>query len=278
MKRATNVFIAATLIFLLLLGLSDVAGGVLSHVVYALACIVPTLFAIFYKQLGACQEKTAFLTFDTGRLVAFLPTVAPTVAITFAISAATSFIMSLTLGISNVITPEELGGNLGVALLLHALMPAVLEEALFRYVPLRLVARRSPRGAVILSALFFALVHADFFTVPYALFAGVAFMVLDIALDSIYPSLILHFINNAMSVLSIFFAESSEFAAWFYSTLSVLAVLSLLIIILKRKKYTELLSRALDRGEGYKLSGELLLVVVPCILLAVIRLVGELAK
>ncbi len=278
MKKATDVFIAATLMFLLLLGLSGMAGDVLSHVVYAAACIVPTLFAFFSKWGEACREKARYLTLDGRRVLAFLPTVAPVVAVVMAISVLTSFIMSATLGISNVKTPEELGGNIGIALLLHALVPAVLEELLFRYVPLRLIARRSARGAVILSSAFFALVHTDFFVIPYALFAGVAFMVLDIALDSVYPSIILHFINNALSVTFVFYGADSAVSTAIYLTLASLTLVSALFIFLYRRKYAKLILAAFDKGEGYKRSSEVLLVIIPCLAVATIRLVSAILK
>ena len=273
MKKAINVFIAATLIFLLLIGLSGVSGPVLSHVVYAAACIVPTLFAIFSKWGDACVERARYLTLDGGRVLKFLPTVAPVIAATVGISTLTSLLMG-TVGLSNTKTPEELGGSLAVALLLHALMPAVLEELLFRYVPLRLIARRSPRCAVILSALFFALIHTDVFAFPYAFFAGLAFMVLDIALDSLYPSIILHFINNALSVALVFFGADPTASMAIYATIVALTVISAVIIFIFRRKYAELIMRAFDKGEGYKRSNEVLLVIIPCLVLAAIRLVA----
>lgn len=278
MKKAINVFIAASLMFLLLLGLSGVAGDVFSHVLYAAACIVPTLFALFSKWGEACREKARYLTIDASRTLVFLPTAIPVVAVVMGLSFLTSFIMGATLGISNVKTPEELGGNILIALLLHALVPAVLEELLFRYVPLRLIARRSPRCAVIVSSMFFALVHADFFVIPYALFAGVAFMVLDIALESVYPSVILHFINNALSVAFAFYGKDAAVLTIIYITLAVLTLVSALFIFIYRKKYSALIKRALDRGEDYKLSNEVLLVIIPCLVLAVVRLIGAIIK
>ena len=275
MKKAVNVFIGATLMFLLLSGLSGAAGNeVLSNAVYAAACILPTVFAIFSKWCDACREKARYLTFDGGRVLKFLPTVAPVIAVIIGISALSSFIMSITVGGTTVKAPEQLGGSIGIALLLHALMPAVLEEALFRYVPLRLIARRSPRVAVLLSAIFFALVHTDFFVIPYAFFAGVAFMVLDIALDSVYPSIILHFINNALSVLFSFYGENPEVMTAIYITVAVLTLISALLILIFRRKYEVLIKCAFDRGEGYKRSSEVFLVIIPCLVLALVRLIG----
>lgn len=278
MKKAINVFIAATLMFLLILGLSGVAGEALSHVLYAAACIVPALFALFSKWGEACREKARYLTLDAKRTLVFLPTAMPVVAVVMALSFVTSFIMGITLGVTNVKTPEELGGSFAVALLLHALVPAVLEELLFRYVPLRLIARRSTRCAVIMSSLFFALVHADFFVIPYAFFAGVAFMVIDIALDSIYPSIIIHFINNALSVVFVFYGENATVSGVIYLAVAVLTLVSALFIFLKRKEYASLIKKAFVKGEGYKGSSEVLLVIVPCLVLAAVRLIGAIIK
>ena len=93
-----------------------------------------------------------------------------------------------------------LEGGFFEAALRYALLTAVLEELIFRYLPMRLLAHRSPRAALLLSSLFFSLVHCDLFQMPYALFAGAVFMILDLAANSVIPSLVIHFLNNLHTV------------------------------------------------------------------------------
>lgn len=162
-----------------------------SDVFYALAFAVPTCMLLISSSdaplsLGL-SGKDALLTLS----------VAPILILgVFIISFLTSSFFSL-FGISQTL---ELSGSTMTVILTHALLPALLEELLFRYAPLRLL-NGAPRGnAVLVTSVFFALSHCNLLQLPYAIFAGIVFAALDIATGSILPSVILHFLNNLVSV------------------------------------------------------------------------------
>ena len=150
----------------------------------------------------------------------------------------------------------------------------MLEEMLFRYVPLCLYDRSEGRRAVIISAFFFALVHNDLFVIPYAFIAGVIFMMVDLVCGSVWPSVILHFLNNALSVLLISCSGNSAFVYLFYGILILLSVISLLFIAKKRGQYKEKIENALT-GEKARPTKEILYLAVPTLILAVSDLVSK---
>ena len=100
-------------------------------------------------------------------------------------------------------------------LIIHALLPSFLEEMLFRYLPMKLIAPYSRRLCILLSSAYFALIHFNLFQIPYALLAGLVFITVDLWADSVLPSFILHLLNNVISVLWIKYSASWEFATWY---------------------------------------------------------------
>ena len=128
-----------------------------------------------------------------------------------------------------------LEGNPFFVILKYGLAPAIFEEMLFRYLPLRRLGSYSPRLAVFYSALFFSLVHASLLKIPYALLAGLIFAAIDIAAGSVLPSMIIHFINNLLSILWQREADNLPFVIVFLSVILLLGIVSVLCILPKRK-------------------------------------------
>ena len=267
MKRPLIAVVSIDLLFILLLILSASTPGLGSLAVYYLAFILPTVVGLVaIKPLSPVTEEPT-PTLLSRRLSPALPLIFPAVAIT----ALVAFLTQLLLGDAAPVTviAED---NVLIAILIHAILPAVLEELLFRYIPLRLLAGYSRRFAVILSAVFFAFIHHSLAAIPYALVAGLAFAVMDLMADSLIPSVLAHLVNNLISLLAILYADVPALAPILYSALAVLAVLSVSVIIYKRKKYAEAMKGVLDPGEGY--SGGLypLLLLGLCLIIAVCEL------
>jgi sodium transport system permease protein len=87
------------------------------------------------------------------------------------------------------------------ALLLMAFTPAVCEEALFRGPILRgLATRFSPAVAAILTGLLFGIFHVDVWRLVPTALLGMALSGIALASDSIVPSMLAHFTNNACIV------------------------------------------------------------------------------
>ncbi len=87
-------------------------------------------------------------------------------------------------------------------LLLMAVSPAICEEALFRGPILRgLATRFSPAVAAILTGILFGIYHVDVWRLVPTALLGVGLSGIALASDSILPSMLAHFTNNACIVL-----------------------------------------------------------------------------
>jgi len=100
------------------------------------------------------------------------------------------------------IAPPGAEGSLVGALFLMALTPAICEEALFRGPILRgLATRFSQSVAAIITGVLFGLYHVDVWRLLPTALLGVALSGIALASDSIVPSMLAHFTNNACIVL-----------------------------------------------------------------------------
>ena len=269
MKKIISRLSMAYILFLILLFLSGALSGIPSQIVYYLAFALP-IFLSLRSAKSENDESEKYLTLGSEGSRFTLPLIAPTVSLVMLAAFITSFVISSLTGKTNDI---DVGDSLVTALFIHALFPAVLEEALFRYLPMRLLAPYSRRGAVVVSASFFALVHHDFFSIPYAFLAGLIFMTVDLATDSVIPSVIIHFINNAISVALLVYADNSTFAPTVFILLGALTIISLGVIFVRRKAYIERISFSLDKGEGVKITAEMLIFAGISLLIAVMSLI-----
>lgn len=94
--------------------------------------------------------------------------------------------------------------NLAVSLFVIALLPAAMEEAVYRGAIYNEYRKVSLRKGLLLSALLFALMHLNLNQFIYAFAMGLVFPLLVEANNSILASLLVHFIINANSVISVF--------------------------------------------------------------------------
>lgn len=85
----------------------------------------------------------------------------------------------------------------------HAVLAPVLEELLFRSLILERLRRYGDIFAVIVSALLFMLLHASFSSMAYSFVSGVIFGLLAVYTGSVLCPMLLHFVNNAVSVAMI---------------------------------------------------------------------------
>lgn len=82
-----------------------------------------------------------------------------------------------------------------------AVVPALIEEFAFRGVVLGALRKYGDGFAIAMSALLFGLMHGNFTQVPFAIIAGTALGFICVVTGSIWPSVILHFCNNFISVV-----------------------------------------------------------------------------
>lgn len=82
-----------------------------------------------------------------------------------------------------------------------AIIPAILEEVTIRGILLQPLRRFGDGFAIVVSAVIFSLLHGNMVQIPYTVLAGIYFGYVTVATGSLWPSIILHFINNFYSVL-----------------------------------------------------------------------------
>ncbi len=269
--KKTKLLSLLYLLSLLMLFASGSLSGIVSQAVYILSFILPTVIGLYLVRREEKGEKELPVSLDSRALGLLIPVVAPTVFIIIFISLFTSFLIGLIFGAQSSV---ELGDSLPLAILSHAILPAILEEALYRYLPMRLWGRERDGSLVIISALFFALVHRDFFVIPYAFIAGALFMTINLLTDSIWPSVILHAVNNTLSVVWIFYSQSTEFVVGFYIVLAVLSLISFIFIFKKRSEYINGIKKIFG-GKKITLGGEILYFALPTLALAALDLAAK---
>ena len=74
-------------------------------------------------------------------------------------------------------------------------------------------------------------------------------MSVDLVCDSVIPSFLLHFINNAVSVAMLIYKDNSAFTPTIFALVAILALISLLFVFFKRKEYIEKISPLLEGKE-----------------------------
>ncbi len=232
MKKELTYLSFAYILFIFLLSLSGSIGYVWSFSLYILSFAIPiaVLFLFRQKNISGTDSRIAFIP-SSESVIYTLPLIFPVIAVVFLVSFLTDLLLSK---IGPNMLPD-VSGNLFYVILRHALIPSVFEEILFRYFPLLLLLPYSKRGAVLVSSLMFALAHGNLYQIPYAFIAGLIFGVIDISLMSLFPSFLIHFLNNIVSVL--WLRSEAADRVYFILTLLALAVLSFAVLIVQRKKY-----------------------------------------
>ena len=239
MKKALVTVALAQAVFILLLRLASLFGGALYYVVYALAFLLPASVALYVNRRELSPNR--FIRLGKRAAILSIPLVPITIFLVVITSVFTTLILNY-FGISEVVT---LQGSLPVAIVIYALLPTFFEEIIFRYLPLRLMSHISARYTVMLSALLFAVAHLNPFHIAYAFVAGAMFMMLDIMADSVIPSMVIHFINNALSVVSFFLQDTPLFVAVYLPTLLVLSVIAGIFMFFMRGEYSRVFKEKL---------------------------------
>lgn len=147
--------------------------------------------------LGTTYNKKA----STYLVMMFLPL---TLISTFIINFVSILVQSLmginfSSGMENF-SVEGVGNFLSMTLFV-AIIPALLEEIAIRGVLLQPLRRFGDKFAIFVSALIFSLLHGNMVQVPYTIVAGIYFGYVAVATGSLWPSIILHFLNNFYSVI-----------------------------------------------------------------------------
>lgn len=124
-----------------------------------------------------------------------------------------SYVNSLLAPISDEVSDaiSTSGLNSGYKLVLMfistAIIPAFVEELLFRGLILSQIKPYSTLGAILISAILFGLMHQTTFQFFYTTVLGVILAVVRIKTGSIWPCILVHFFNNFISVMQSYFLD-----------------------------------------------------------------------
>jgi hypothetical protein len=88
-----------------------------------------------------------------------------------------------------------------VSIVSFAIMPAIFEELIFRGVIMTGHKRNGMLKAVCISGLFFGMMHMDWFQLPYTFVGGMVFAIFVYCTNSIYSSMIAHFVLNGIQII-----------------------------------------------------------------------------
>lgn len=142
---------------------------------------------------------------------------------------------------------EQTPTSLLLNLFIIAVLPALLEEAVFRGCVLRVLRPFGDGFAVCISAILFGLMHGNIRQVPFAIIVGLVLGKLYVSTNSIWFPVLVHFINNALSVWMEYLAVgmSDEGLSVFYggiiyglTVVGAIAGIVLLVMPASRVKYS----------------------------------------
>jgi len=130
---------------------------------------------------------------------------------------------------------------------LIAILPALCEELFFRGVLQNLLVKlfNNIHIGILSSALFFALIHIDFYTFLPIFFIGLIFGYLYVLTGNIFISIVLHFLYNFSSLSIYYLNENDILSINYFDNISLLGYLLLLIsfisilLLINKMKYIE---------------------------------------
>ena len=96
--------------------------------------------------------------------------------------------------------PSVAGGGIVGVLIVVAVLPAFCEETIFRGIILDGVKDIGTVAACLLGGLLFSIFHQNPTQTIYQFICGAAFTLLAIRADSIWPAILIHFVNNAVII------------------------------------------------------------------------------
>ena len=165
-------------------------------------------------------------------------------------------------------TPTNSGGTiysgpevLVMSLLCTAVLPGIFEELTYRGLGKQMLSKvKNEKVVIIVMGLLFGLGHQFILQTGYAFLAGCVFAFLAIKTRSILPGMIIHFINNALSVISeyseqrnnAYHAFEKGVDALLYGSMGKVAitlVASVAVLVLLLLLVKKLSSKKMDDGE-----------------------------
>ena len=120
---------------------------------------------------------------------------------------------------------------LWLSLAAFAIVPAVVEEYVFRGVVLGEYLKIETGAAVLLSSIFFALLHFSLGSVLYGFFFGCIFALVRIATGNLLYTVIMHLVFNSINVL-LSYAFPERISEWVVVSFMILGLAGFIVICL----------------------------------------------
>ncbi len=133
-----------------------------------------------------------------------------------------------------------------------ALLPAVTEEFLLRGIVLREYECYGTVSAVLVSSLVFSLLHVSPFQTVSLFLAGVAYAVLTLLFDSIWPAVIAHMIHNSIVAIIYYYNDYVSYILGDRLFLVIFLVVLFVILLVALKFLENVLE---ERGKNGKIRG-----------------------
>lgn len=122
-----------------------------------------------------------------------------------------------------------------------AILPAIFEELFIRKGVYGILKARGVVFATVVSALVFATIHLNFTQFIFAFLVGILFAMVREKTGKLYPTMILHFINNAVATIEVLFYEHTTFMQIFtYIQIGINAIGFAILIYMLYNKVMEL--------------------------------------
>ena len=135
-------------------------------------------------------------------------------------------------------SPVTVPGKL-LYVLIAAVLPAFLEEMIFRGIILQNLRRFGDETALFLSAFFFAVFHLNLSQIPYAFLMGLCLGYFVLRTGSLWAGILLHFCNNGLSLLWEFIDpllsdRAFYLISYWYDAVLLLTALIALVVLIKK--------------------------------------------
>ncbi len=165
--------------------------------------------------------------------------------------------------------------SLAMNLLSTAVLPAVVEEMIFRGYMLGALRKHGNGLAIVVTAVFFGVFHGNILQMPFALILGLVLGYLTVITDCIWPAVLLHFSNNAMAVLISYFGQrypdfSSEINGITFLLVAAVGAVVLTVWLRQRKTFTPVGNAYSPLRTGERVSA---LLTAPALLIAQVLMV-----
>ena len=200
----TNVLFTATVLvyIILMYSLAFVPAG---RITTNMALVIPEIILLIPALVYVIVLKPNTVG-DVNMSVVSPMTTSLTVVLTFLIMPLVMFINGVTSlfaenSVDTVLNTIVNSNPLWLNLIIIALLPAVVEEFIFRGLIFNGYKRRNPLMAILLSAMLFGLIHMNLNQFSYAFVIGIIFGLMAYATGSLLPSIMAHFIINGTSVV-----------------------------------------------------------------------------